>query len=104
MLLNVENRQLIRKINQNSTKEQVLMVTIEELSELSQSCCKELRLINNDTTLRDEDSCILTYIEEEIADVHIMLNQLQEKFNITDYNINKIINKKCSRTLNKIQP
>ena len=104
MLLNVENKQLIRNIRENSTYKQILMVTIEELSELIQVLSKELRLRHYDKTLRinreDNDYKII----EELSDVYLMLEQLQQRCVISDAELNQIINKKCLRTLNKIQP
>ena len=97
MLLNVENRQ-------KSSYEQILMVTIEELSELIQVLSKELRLRHYDKTLRinreDNDYKII----EELSDVYLMLEQLQQRCVISDSELNYIINKKCLRTLNEIQP
>lgn len=99
MILDVTNKQLIREIRHKSSYEQVLQVTIEELAELQQVSCKELRRISVDNTLRNDDESIKLYLKEEIADSLIMLLQLKEKIDLTDQELNKIINKKCLRTL-----
>lgn len=102
MQLDITNRQLIRNLRENSTYRQILMVTIEELSELIQVLSKELRIQYHDKTLRinraDNDFKII----EELADVYLMLEQLQQICVILDTELNKIINKKCLRTLEKI--
>ena len=101
MQIDMTNRQLIRNIRENSTYKQILMVTIEELSELIQVLSKELRIQYHDETLRinraDNDFKII----EELADVYLMLEQLQQICVILDIELNQIINKKCLRTLEK---
>lgn len=101
MQVDITNRQLIRNIRENSTYKQILMVTIEELSELIQVLSKELRIQYHDETLRinraDNDFKII----EELADVYLMLEQLQQICVILDIELNQIINKKCLRTIEK---
>ena len=101
MQINITNRQLIRGISYNSSYEQVLQVTIEELAELQQACCKELRRISNDKALRKSNKDLEDSLREEIADTIIMLEQLQYKIMYPNYKLNQIINKKCLRTLEK---
>ena len=102
MQIDITNRQLIREIRCNSSYEQVLQVTIEELAELQQVCCKELRRISNDKTLREYNKDLEDRLREEIADTIIMLEQLQYKILYSNDKLNQIINKKCLRTLQKI--
>lgn len=102
MQIGITNRQLIREIRYNSSYEQVLQVTIEELAELQQACCKELRRISNDKTLREYNKDLEVSLREEIADTIIMLEQLQYKILYSNDKLNQIINKKCLRTLEKI--
>lgn len=102
MQIDITNRQLIREIRCNSSYEQVLQVTIEELAELQQVCCKELRCISNDKTLREYNKDLEVSLREEIADTIIMLEQLQYKILFSNGELNRIINKKCLRTLQKI--
>ena len=102
MQIDITNRQLIREIIDNSSYEQVLQVTIEELAELQQACCKELRRISNDKALRKSNKDLEDSLREEIADTIIMLEQLQYKIMYPNYKLNQIINKKCLRTLEKI--
>lgn len=98
-MINLENNQMIHEIKRNSTTIQVLQVTIEELAELQQACVKALRSVTYDNTLRINDEDIITKLYEEIADSYIMLEQLKSKIGLTNEELNKIIYKKCSRTL-----
>lgn len=98
-MLNLENHQMIHEIKRNSSTVQVLQVTIEELAELQQISVKALRSMTNDKTLRTDDGQIDIALKEEIADTYIMLEQLKSKIGLTNEELNKIIYKKCSRTL-----
>lgn len=98
-MINLENNQMIHEIKRNSTTVQVLQITIEELAELQQVSVKALRSMTNDKTLRIDDGQIDIVLKEEIADTYIMLEQLKSKIGLTNEELNKIIHKKCSRTL-----
>lgn len=98
-MINLENHQMIHEIKRKSTTVQVLQVTIEELAELQQISVKALRSMTNDKTLRTDDNEIDIALKEEIADAYIMLEQLKSKIGLTNEELNKIIYKKCSRTL-----
>lgn len=98
-MLNLENHQMIHEIKRNSSTVQVLQVTIEELAELQQISVKALRSMTNDKTLRIDGGRIDIVLKEEIADTYIMLEQLKSKIGLTNEELNKIIYKKCSRTL-----
>lgn len=97
-MINLENNQMIHEIKRKSSMPQILQVTIEELAELQQASCKALRYITSDKTLRDGDTININ-LKEEIADTYIMLEQLKSKIGLTNEELNKIIYKKCSRTL-----
>ena len=103
MNLLVRNQVGINNIARNSSYEQVLLITIEELSELIQACSKELRRISVDKTLRAADDNIRTALIEEIADCMIVIPQLKYKLDINDIKLNSIITKKVERTLSKIE-
>lgn len=98
-MINLENNQMIHEIKRNSSTVQVLQVMIEELAELQQVSVKALRSMTNDKTLRIDDGQIDIVLKEEIADTYIMLEQLKSKIGLTNEELNKIIYKKCSRTL-----
>lgn len=98
-MINLENNQMIDAIKRKSRIEQILYVTIEELAELQQASCKALRYITSDGTLRNDENKITAQLNEEIADTYIMLEQLKSKIGLTNEELNKIIYKKCSRTL-----
>ena len=71
----------------NKYGKQQLVVAIEELSELQKEICKSLR-----------DKTNLSNLCEEIADVYIILAQLKIYYDITDTEINKVIEQKIERT------
>ena len=63
-----------------------IIVAIEELSELQKELCKALRMSYH----RD-------HMTEEIADVQIMLYQMQYYFGINDRDIQSVIDYKLNR-------
>lgn len=63
----------------------------EEFAELQKEVCKELRGKGN----KD-------HIAEELADVYLMLQQLQLMYGITDGKIELEVQKKIERTLDRI--
>lgn len=99
IMINLENNQMIHEIKLKSSTMQVLQVTIEELAELQQVSVKALRSITNDQTLRVADDNIDIVLKEEIADSYIMLEQLKSKIGLTNEELNKIIYRKCTKTL-----
>lgn len=68
-----------------------VVVAIEELSELQKELCKALR----DKTNKEN-------IIEEMADVIIMINQMQMYFKISDEELHKEINYKLNRTKERL--
>lgn len=83
----IQNANVFFKELINKYGKQQLVVAIEELSELQKEICKSLR-----------DKTSLSNLCEEIADVYIMLAQLKIYYDITDTEINKVINQKIERT------
>lgn len=88
-MINVD-KNILQKLIEHYGDKQVV-VAIEELSELQKELCKHLRGKAN----REN-------ITEEMADVYIMLYQMQYYFFINDEEINKIINKKIERTKERL--
>lgn len=88
-------------ITEVSPKKQVLLITIEELSELIQVLTKMARQLENDVTLRTDDDQIRHYLYEEIADVYVTLYQVKKKFNLISIDIDEIFNNKIERTYKK---
>lgn len=82
----LENANIFKELINKYGKQQ-LVVAIEELSELQKEICKSLR-----------DKTSLSNLCEEIADVYIMLAQLKIYYDITDTEINKVIDQKIERT------
>lgn len=89
-------------ITEVSPKKQVLLITIEELSELIQVLTKMTRQLENDVTLRTDDDQIRHYLYEEIADAYVTLYQVKKKFNLITTDIDEIFNNKIERTYKKI--
>ena len=89
-------------ITEVSPKKQVLLITIEELSELIQVLTKMTRQLENDVTLRVDDDQIRHYLYEEIADAYVTLYQVKEKFNLITTDIDEISNNKIERTYKKL--
>lgn len=92
-------KQIEKLIAETNGLRNVLIQTIEELSELSKECSKRLRLEVQDKTLRDTADCILECnITEEIADVEFCIEQLKHLLGISDLKIKMIREIKASRT------
>ena len=89
-------------ITEVSPKKQVLLITIEELSELIQVLTKMTRQLENDVTLRTDDDQIRHYLHEEIADAYVTLYQVKKKFNLITTDIDEIFNNKIERTYKKL--
>ena len=99
------NKELLEKIEQVAkinTTQNILTITIEELSELIQVICKLKRLTNQDKTLRKEEHQIFEDLKEELSDVYLLLEQIKILGKITDYEIERRINEKIKRTFEKV--
>ena len=68
-----------------------VIVAIEELSELQKELCKYLRGKGN-----------IENITEELADVWIMINQMQMLFKIDSYDLEQKIDEKVLRTKERL--
>ena len=90
------------QITEVSSERQVLLITIEELSELIQVLTKMTRQLENDVTLRTDDDQIRHYLYEEIADAYVTLYQVKKKFNLITTDIDEIFNNKIERTYKKL--
>ena len=89
-------------ITEVSSERQVLLITIEELSELIQALTKMTRQLENDVTLRTDDDQIRHYLYEEIADAYVTLYQVKKKFNLITTDIDEIFSNKIERTYKKL--
>ena len=67
-----------------------VIITIEELGELTQALSKYVRYISSDETLRNSKYEIEYMILEEIADVEICLSKLKNIMNIEEKQLNYI--------------
>lgn len=68
------------------------MMLLEEMAELQKEICKDMRY--------DPD---LEAITEEVADVLIMLEQIQMMYHISETKLHKITNEKLRRQLRRIE-
>ena len=99
------NNDLLEKIKQVcriNTTQNILTISIEELSELMQVICKLKRWLNHDKTLRKEPKQIFEDLKEELADVYLLLEQLKIINDINDYEIERRISEKIKRTFEKV--
>lgn len=67
-----------------------VIITIEELGELTQALSKYVRYINSDETLRNSKYEIEYMILEEVADVEICLSKLKNIMNLEEKELNYI--------------
>ena len=99
------NKDLAEKISQLikiNTLQNILTISIEELSELMQVICKLKRLTNQDKTLRKEEYQIFEELKEELSDVYLLLEQIKILGKINDYDIERRISEKIRRTFEKV--
>ena len=99
------NKDLVKKISQLikiNTTQNILIIAIEELAELSQSICKLKRLTNQDKTLRKEEKQIYGELKEELADVYLLLEQIKILTQTNNYEIERRISEKIKRTFEKV--
>ena len=87
-MTNIERQRAYHEIVEHYGVEQQLNIVQEELAELIQAISKYKR---------NKTSCNLFNIEEEIADVDIMLKQLTVMLSISPYVINFRIDYKLNR-------
>ena len=99
------NKDLLEKIKQVrelNTTPNILIISIEELAELTQVICKLKRLTNQDKTLRKEEKQIYGELKEELSDVYLLLEQIKILGKINDYEIERRISEKIRRTFEKV--
>ena len=86
-----QKEQLQLFINYFGEKYQKVLL-FEEMSELQKEICKDIRNKRN-----------IEHIAEELADVYIMLQQMQLIYGITDEQIEQVVQEKIERTLDRIE-
>lgn len=72
-------------------------ITIEECGELVQALSKFIRYALGDKTLRDSKDDVLSMIKEELVDVMICVDKMFDVFEISDEEIDSIMNYKLQR-------
>lgn len=93
-----EQKQMCKKISDKYGIKQ-LTVAIEEMSELTQSLCKLIRILGNGQPTLKNYKQITADITEETADVLIMIEQVGSLLNLSNADIQKMIDYKLERTL-----
>ena len=88
----ISQKEKLQKIIDNYGHRSQKEMLFEEMAELQKEVCKELRGKGN----KD-------HIAEELADVYLMLQQLQLMYGITDEKIELEVQKKIERTLDRIE-
>lgn len=83
----------------NTYGKKQIPVAIEEMAELTQALTKYMRIMNCGQTVRKSIDEVLVDIKEEMADVLLMIIQLQLLFNISDKQLSEIICEKIKRTM-----
>ena len=86
-----QKEQLQEIIDYYGDKSQKTML-FEEMAELQKEVCKDLRGKGD-----------VRHIIEELADVNIMLQQMQLIYGITDEQIEQVVQDKIERTLDRIE-
>lgn len=86
-----QKEQLQEIVNHYGHESQKAML-FEEMSELQKEICKDIRNKRN-----------VEHIAEELADVYIMLQQMQLIYGITDEQIEQVVQDKIERTLDRIE-
>ena len=92
----------IKQVSKINTTQNILTISIEELSELMQVICKLKRWLSHDKILRKEPKQIFEDLKEELADVYLLLEQLKIINDINDYEIERRISEKIKRTFEKV--
>ncbi len=87
-IINKEQRKIIQKMLDKYQDTQMI-IAVEELSELQKEVCKKLRNHNNNSN---------DNIEEEVADVLIIIAQIIDYYELNTENIEKTIDQKLQRT------
>lgn len=72
-------------------------ITIEECSELIQALSKFSRYVLGDKTLRNTKEDIYCMVKEELVDVMICVDKMLDVFEISDEEIDSIMNFKLQR-------
>ena len=91
MVFTAGQRYIMAKIINYYGHESQKMMLLEEMAELRKEICKDMRY--------DPD---LEAITEEVADVMIMLEQIQMMYDISDIRLLEITNEKLVRQLRRI--
>lgn len=92
MVFTTGQRSIMAEIISYYGHESQKMMLLEEMAELHKEICKDMRY--------DRD---LEAITEEVADVMIMLEQIQMMYHISSTKLHKITNEKLHRQLRRIE-
>ncbi len=77
---------------------------MNQCKKLNEECYELLEAINNYEWYKDEyGRCDTNSIEEEFADVMVLLGQIKEYYNLDSEKIKNIMEQKVDRQLNRIK-
>lgn len=99
------DERMVEIVNNYGDRNQGMML-IEEMSELAKAICKIDRLTDGFEAIGVSDAMhkeANDNLREEIADVHIMLIQMQYIAGLSDTELNEIVNMKLDRQIERIR-
>lgn len=88
----ISQKEHLKEIINNYGHESQKAMLFEEMAELQKEVCKDLRGKGD-----------IQRIAEELADVNIMLQQIQLIYGITDEQVEQVVQDKIERTLDRIE-
>lgn len=83
--------------------EKQIVVAIEEMAELTQALTKYIRITQGGQAVRTNLSAVKANIQEELADVQIVVMELMQLFGIEEDNLYNVIEQKLLRTVGLIE-
>lgn len=83
----------------NKFGERQVIVAIEEMAELTQALTKYMRIKDGGQPVRTDLKDVLENVREELADVQLMIIQMQLLFSVFDEDLALTMVKKLERTL-----
>lgn len=93
-------KEKIKQIEQKTKDSKIVLICLEELTELQKAIIK---LEREEFEFEHEREKLIIDLQEEMADVYIIIEHLKNRFKITDENLQEMIEFKINRTLELIK-
>lgn len=93
-------KEKIKQIEQKTKDSKTVLICLEELTELQKAIIK---LEREEFEFEHEREKLIIDLQEEMADVYIIIEHLKNRFKITDENLQEMIEFKINRTLELIK-